>query len=123
MMMTANFPAEIHKTISDDWLNGDYASVGNDPTYGVENGLHYCDCRYIYVASQDQTIGLMPRGVAIESGNVQGVTFAYVNGELWAENPAFRDNHPVPTGALMHSIRFKRIYAENTTARGIRIYG
>jgi hypothetical protein len=125
MMLTAGFPAELHKTISNAWLDGEAAPAG-DTTYGVDGaGRHYVDCHKRYVVSMGvgSEIDMSPRGISIESGNAPGQTFAVVHGHLWDENAASNDNHPVPIGGLMHSVRFKRIYAEGTTARGIRIYG
>jgi len=122
-MLTANFPAEDHKLISDDWLGGDWAAVAGDTTYGVDaSGRHYVHCHRKWIASQDAERDMSPRMISVASDSGQG-TYSGVSGFLWAQNEGEADVHPVPVGGVLHSLRFKRIYAEGTTARGIRIYG
>jgi len=122
MELNASFPAQVHKYIDDNWLNGGNAPEG-DETYGVDNVGAYVDCHKLWVPSQGVFTTMRPRGITIESGEVQGKAYAFVNGFLWEESDAYRDSFSIPTAALMHSVAFRRIYRNNTTARGIRIYG
>jgi len=123
MMLNASFPAEVHVLVSDDWLGGDDAAVAGNEAYGVDSVGAYFDCRKMWNAVTNSSVVMQPRGVNITSGEATGKFYAVINGYLWNENFANRDDFPIPSGGLMHSIRLLRIYRTGTTARGIRIYG
>lgn len=113
---SASYPAEAHAAIEDKWLN-DNASIANQ----------VFDCRYpdgdpAHVSTSTGVAG-MPRAVLINGNNVAGEGLGYsgvIRGFLWAENNARVDDYYIVAG-VPQALRFMKIYAEGTTARGIKI--
>ena len=113
---SASYPAEAHAAIEDKWLN-DNASIANQ----------VFDCRYPdgdpdHVPGSTG-VGFSPRAIMINGNNTSGEGLGYngvIRGYLWAENPARVDDYYIAAGTA-HPLRFMKIYAEGTTARGIKI--
>ena len=110
----ATYPAQAKSSIEDSWL----VANAND-----KNAVHYCmyrdgkDPDHFSDASgkADQPRGIMIRGTAGSDG-----TAGFVRGYLWDENHTEADDHYLVAGVPI-SLRFRRIYARGTTARGIKI--
>jgi hypothetical protein len=66
----------------------------------------------IHHANSD-TRGAIPYGVLVG-------TAGYIHGYLWDENNASADRFYVIAGVI-HDLPFKRIYAQGTTARDIKV--
>lgn len=117
-MLSADFPGEVHATISDAWLDGGDAPAGDVRYKTDRNGRRYFDCTVM----NDGTRTMRPRGIVVNSVNGNNDP-SVVAGVLWAENvPVDLDDHPIPIG-VMHPLALKAVYEFHTSARGIRIYG
>ena len=106
---------EAHLAISNQWLI-DNASD--------KNAVMYCEYRdgldpdHYSTASGKAGI---PRGVAFRGTAASDGAAAIIRGYLWDENSAQADDHYLIAGQI-HPMRFKRIYAQGTTARHIKVY-
>lgn len=111
----ATYPAEGHLRISNEWLNDNATD---------KNAVIYCQWRDGKNPKHDSTANGrtgMPRGVMIQGNSTADGNAAFVRGYLIDETPSDTDDHYLNAG-MMHPLRFKRIYAQGTTARGVRIY-
>jgi hypothetical protein len=110
----ATYPAEGHSRISNAWLD-EHASD--------ENAVWYClykdgkDPRHYSDANGK---GIMARGIIIRSNGITDGAAAVVRGYLWDESSIDADDYYLTAG-VVHPLRFRRIYAMGTTARGVKI--
>jgi hypothetical protein len=119
-MLSADFPAQIHKSISNTWLNGG-ASPSSDASYGTDSlGRAYVDCTMLPDGAGDVR-RFRPRGIVIGSDKDTNDP-SELNCHMWDENDADVDVHYMPLG-VMHPFAVRRIYRESTTARDIKVYG
>lgn len=108
-MLNAEFPAQVHLRIENDWLNS-YAATEA-----------YADVRHL--DSTDVGRQMRPRGIMIGyNGSDTTQATATVHGVLWDENHAQADTYTLAVG-IVHPIAFKLIYAQHTSGRDIKIFG
>ena len=106
MNVLSSQPAETHVAIEDSWLvaNGaDKNAVWE--AYNRDNPHH----------SIAQNRVQRPRSIMVgTTGNVRGY--------LWGENTKDTDDYYLVAGTMIQ-MAFRCIYAQGTTARGIKIFG
>jgi hypothetical protein len=112
----ANYPAEAHLRIDDKFLNDNISTVDAQiNTIYLDGDPDHPDAYPNATGRAGQPRGIMIKGTAAGAGNA-GV----VRGYLWNETPAQADDYYLSAG-IIHPLRFKRIYAQGTTARGIKV--
>jgi len=99
--------------IADQWI------IKNQ---GDDNAV--IDCRYPEgnpsFVSTSTGRGFQPRAVMIRGDATTDGNAAFIRGVLWGENNVQADDFYIAAGAPI-SLRFRQIYANGTTARGIKI--
>lgn len=107
----------IHKRISNAWLdaNGNDKNAVTDCEQALEDGAVVDERSYTDVK-------MMPMGVTFSQDKDGGTTSAQIRGILMDENSSQADDYILAVNVI-HPISFKRIYAQGTTARHIKILG
>ena len=106
--------AETHVRISDAWLVK-YAADKN----AVWEGYNRDTPQESIAQGRVQR----PRGIMIRSNSTDAAAAsAVVRGYLWGENTKDADNYTLILNGL-YALAFRCIYAQGTTARGIKIFG
>jgi hypothetical protein len=114
MSVLSGQPMETHVQVSDAWLN-EYA--------WDKNAVYECYNRDTPQESIAQKRVQRPRAITVDSNGSDGeATTAVVRGFLWGENTKDTDDYVLLLGEI-YPIAFKRIYAQGTNARGIKIFG
>lgn len=109
---SANYPAQGHMRIDDSWI------VANASDNNACINCQYPDGDPDYVSTSTGRAG-QPRGIIFRGDGTDGNS-AVIRGFLWDENAAQTDDYYLTSGSV-HPLRFKRIYAQGTTARGIKV--
>jgi hypothetical protein len=114
MNVLAEQAVETHVKITDSWL----------VKYSADkNAVWEAYNRDTPQASVAQGRVQRPRAIMITSSSAGGAaTYATVRGFLWGENSKDADDYTLILNYL-YPLAFKRIYAQGTTARGIKIFG
>jgi len=113
MNVQSSLPVEVHSAVSNAWLNK-YAAD--------KNAVHECNNRDNPQDSIAQNRVQRVRGIMVAYNTDGTSTSAVVRGFLWGENTKDTDDYTLNVNTI-YPIAFKRIYAQGTTARGIKIFG
>jgi hypothetical protein len=112
--MSDTMGGEGHAKISNAWLIKNAAD---------QNAVFYCQ----YVDGKDPehdstALGLakLPRGIIFKGTATEDGASATIRGYLHGEQHQDADDYYLVAGVI-HPLRFKRVYASGTTARGIKI--
>lgn len=103
--------AEAHGKIPDSW----FAETNNVWDCKYRNGVSPR-----HDSSTNAGKGGTPRAIRIQSDGTTNGNSAFVRGYLWDETPLEADDYYMTAG-VEHPLRFAKIYAEGTTARGVKV--
>ena len=114
MGVQSALPYETHCRVDDKWL------ADNS---GDKNAVYECYNRDTPQQFRAEGRVQRPRGIMVQSNaSDDSLTYATVRGFLWGENTKDTDDYDLALDSP-YPLAFKRIYAQGTTARGIKILG
>jgi len=109
----AIYPGENHARVPNEWITKNQGDQNAQFFTEYKDGVDHRRDGTAQIVNMAR--GIMIRGTATTDGDS-----AVVRGYLWGEVHQDADDYYLTAGAV-HPLRFKRIYANGTTARGIKI--
>lgn len=114
MSVQSALPYEVHCRIDDAWL---------EANSGDKNAVFECYNRDVPQEYNARLRVQRPRGIMIKRNSTDDtLNYATVRGYLWGENSKDADDYDLVLDSP-YPLAFKRVYAQGTTARGVKILG